>query len=204
MSEVVKCPFCENLVESDTERCLKCGAFFKEPELKGLKFQDFGVFFALQILTFGLFSTLWFFINFRAINNLAVNERDCLKFKWLAAILGLSIIAYAGYILSDVEFSHSVAVVVGLIQYIISVALAYRTLKIIQRYTIVKYGETLELNPYYIAIFSVLYMSHFIDTYTKRVMNSHEYFSFKSPQGVALLVVIAVLAILLGIHLHLS
>ena len=204
MPEQVKCPFCENSVDSDTERCLSCGAYFTEPQLKEIKFKDFGIFFAMQLLTFGLFAILWFFINFRAINNLTVNARDSLKFKWLAVLLGISLLGYIGYILSDIKFSHGVAVIVAVIQHLIGIALSYRVLKIIQRYTRDKYGEILDLNPYYIIIFSVLYMSHFIDTYTKRVMNSHDYFSFKSPQGVALITVLAILAVLAGIYFHLT
>ncbi len=204
MPEQVKCPFCENFVDSDAERCSMCGAFFTEPQLKEIKFKDFGIFLALQLLTFGLFAILWFFINFRAINNLTVNERDSLKFKWLAVLLGISLLAYISYILSDIEFSHHMACVVLLIQHLIGIALSYRTLKIIQRYTLKKYGENLDLNPYYIIIFSVLYMSHFIDTYPKRVMNSHAYFSLKSAQGAALITVLAVLAALAGIYFHLN
>ena len=204
MPEQVKCPFCENSVDSDAEKCSSCGAFFTEPQLKEIKFKDFGIFFALQILTFGLFAILWVFINFRAINNLTVNPRDSLKFKWLAAILGISIIGYIGYILSDIELSHRVACIVIVIQHLIGIALSYRILKIIQRYTLNRYDVMLELNPYYIIIFSVLYMSHFIDTYSKRVMNSHEHFSFKSPQGVALLILLAIIAALAGFYYHLN
>ena len=61
MSEKINCPFCGNLIDADALRCEQCGALFKEPELPGIKFKEFGPFLAIDILTFGFFSTIWVF-----------------------------------------------------------------------------------------------------------------------------------------------
>lgn len=199
MSEIIKCPFCDNQIESDTLKCSKCGALFTEPDLKGIKFKEFRIFLALQILTFGFFGSIWFLINYKAINNLVTKDKDSIKFNWLIILLGLNLLSYILYLNNT---NATFALIPAGIQYLFNIALTYRALRIIQRYTKHVYCASIDFNPYYVVIFSVLYLVHYIDTYTDRVLNNHDYFDFKSPQGMTLIVLLSILAIILNfIHL---
>ena len=75
--------------------------------------------------------------------------------------------------------------------------MTYRTLRIIQKYTQNKYDRELDINPYYVLFFNVLYIVHFIDTYTDRIINTHDYFDFKTPYGFGLIVLLILLAMCL-------
>ena len=97
MSEKVNCPFCDNIINSDDFRCSSCGALFSEPELPNVKFQDFGVFLALTLLTGGLFSIFWFFINAKPLTKLTTNKTDSVKLNiWLILLIVLFILLYMG------------------------------------------------------------------------------------------------------------
>jgi len=192
MSEIVNCPFCGNMVEKDAVRCPSCDAIFTEPKLSNIKFQDFGVFLALEVLTFGFFGTLWFFINGRSINRkLTDNLRDSIKLNWLVGLLLLNLGMYIFY-LSQITPSYILSLFV-VAQLLIFIALTYRVLRIIQKHTKKLYNVTLEINPYYIIIFNVLYLIHFIDTYTQRVMQVHEHFNPKSPQMILLIILLLII-----------
>ena len=190
--EETNCPFCGNIVKVNADKCSSCGALFKEPELTGIKFKEFRTFLAIDILTFGFFASVWFFINYRALNNLVVKERDTLKLKWLVGLLATSLFVYLFYFNSIISFIFMAG------QYAILVSLTHRVLKIIQRYTEKKYNVTLEFNPYYIVFFSVLYLIHYIDTYQDRVKEIHEHFDFKSPQGILLIIILIILAVFIN------
>ena len=194
MSEKVNCPFCGNIVEADAYRCSTCGSLFAEPELN-LRFKEFAPFIALEVLTFGLFGTLWFFLNAKPLTLLATATKDRLKFNWLVILLMLNIAAYVVFI-CKYSMIH-VAFLMVLAQIIINILLTYRVLRIIQKHTKQTYDVTIEYNPFYIAIFNILYLIHFIDTYKARVMQIHEYFNWKSPQIIilaALLLIIQFMA----------
>ena len=155
MSEKVNCPFCGNIVESDAYKCPSCGSLFSEPKLPDVKFQEFRIFLALTFLTGGLFSILWFFINAKPLTKLTTTKKDSVKLNiWLILLIVLFILLYMGV---------SRYLVPSLILLIL-INLTYRTLRIIQKYTKETYGVTPEINPYYIVIFNVLYLIHFIDT----------------------------------------
>ena len=190
--EKTKCPFCDNIVNIDDYWCSNCGALFKEPELPSIKFKEFRTFLAIDILTFGFFASVWFFINYHAINCLAIKEKDTLKLKWLLVLLTISLFIYIFYFNTFLSFLFMVG------QYAILTGLTYRILKMIQRYTEVKYSVTIEYNPYYIIFFSVLYLIHFIDTYSDRVKEIHEHFDFKSPQGIALIITLIIIAMFIN------
>lgn len=192
--EETKCPFCGNNVEVNAEKCPSCGALFKEPDLPNIKFKEFRVFLALDVLTFGFFASLWFFINYRAINFLTKTDKDALKFKWLVVLLLISLLVYVFYFGTNEILSFFF----GILQYGILIGLTYRVLRIIQKYTAQKYDVTLDFNPYYVFFFSVLYLVHFIDTYTDRVDNSHEYFDFRSPQGMTLIILLIIFALIIN------
>ena len=181
MSEKVNCPFCGNIVETDLYRCPKCESLFKEPELPYIKFKEFRIFIALSVLTGGLFCVLWFLINAKAINKLVVNTKDALKLNWLVLILALDLVAFClGYI----RYSAAAITVIVLI------ALTYRTLRIIQKYTLKTYNVLPDINPYYIGIFNVIYLVHFIDTYNDRILEVHEHLNLKLPHIIVILFLI--------------
>lgn len=180
MSDRVNCPFCGNIVDSTAYKCPSCNSLFAEPELKGLRFRDFAPFLALEVLTFGLFGTLWFFINAKPLTKMATAAKDKLKFNWLIILLILNIAAYVVFICKD-SLIHIASLIV-LAQIVINILLTYRVIRIIQKHTKQAYDVTIEYNPFYIAIFNILYLIHFIDTYKARVMQIHEYFNWKSPQ----------------------
>lgn len=182
----VNCPFCDTLIESDIDVCPKCGSWFKEPELVTIKFKDFALFCALQTISFGWFSSLWFLINYGAISKLIINEKDSKKYKTLFCILlGLLTLSV---LLPTFGFISIVLL------YILGMALTYRILRIIQKYTLKKYNANIDFNPYYIAFFSIFYLVHFIDTYEDRVTNNHDYMNFKNPTGFVLFILLAILA----------
>ena len=78
MTEQINCPFCGNLIDRNAIKCKNCDALFKEPELPNIKFKELAPFLVIDILTIGFFSTIWFFINGKAINNLVENNNK----KW--------------------------------------------------------------------------------------------------------------------------
>ena len=192
MAEKVNCPFCGNIVESNAKKCDSCGSLFADPELPGIKFQEFATFIALMVLTFGLFGIFWIIINAKAINNLVTNSKDHIKFN---SLITISIIDIGAYIFSLAKYqtSNLVFPFLTIIQCLIFIAISYRVIKIIQRYTIKMYDVKIEFNPYYIAFFNILYLIHYVDTYSNRVLQVHEYFNAKSPQIIFLIILILII-----------
>ena len=95
------------------------------------------------------------------------------------------------------EINMLLGILFAILIFIFNVALTYRTLRIIQKYTQNKYDRELDINPYYVLFFNVLYIVHFIDTYTDRIINTHDYFDFKTPYGFGLIVLLILLAMFL-------
>lgn len=188
MSYIVKCPFCDFNVDNDVEICPKCKSWFVEPYLPNMKFVEFRSFIALSILSLGFFNLFWFFINKKAIVNLIIKPSDKIKFERLLLALFVSILIY---------FSVLFLPLVLPIIFILNIALTYRVLRIIQKFTKKKYNVCLDINPYYVFFFNLLYLVHFIDTYTDRVINEHEYYNFKTPKGFVLIFLLILMAMFL-------
>ena len=113
MAEEINCPFCGNIIASDALRCKDCGALFKEPELPDIKFTELGPFLAIDILTLGFFSTIWFFINGKAVNRLIQGAKDKLKLQWLFLLLAVNggfyiLFFYQLYLTSICHFSWTI------------------------------------------------------------------------------------------------
>ena len=181
MSEKVNCPFCDNIINADAYRCSSCGALFSEPGLPNVKFQEFSVFLALTLLTGGLFSIFWFIINAKPLTKLTTNKKDSVKLNiWLILLIILFILLYMGV----------TRYLVPSLILLILITLTYRTLRIIQKYTKETYDVIPEINPYYVIIFNVLYLIHFIDTYKDRVLEVHEHINLKSPYMIALIFIL--------------
>lgn len=196
MTEKINCPFCDNQIDANAVKCEFCGALFKEPELPGIKFKELGPFAAIDILTFGFFSTLWFFINGRAINRLVENSKDSLKLNWLVTLLAVN----AGFYMFFFSKNAVLLMVLTLLQCFIYIALTYRLLRIIQKYTHTQYNVEIPFNPHYMVIFNIFYLVHFIDTYCDRVYNRHEYFDWKSPQAIMLIILLLVIVFILRFY----
>ena len=164
MSERINCPFCNNEIDSDIVRCPFCNAIFKEPNMNEIKFQEVGPFVVLDNLTLGLFSIIWFFINGKAINSITENKKDAIKLNWLCLLLVINAIAL---------ISNPVLIFISrIIQCLIYIALAYRVIRIIQKYTLKNYGVCIEYDKLYMVIFNIFYLVFFIDTYKDRVEKS--------------------------------
>ena len=191
MSEKINCPFCGNIIEKDDYKCNSCGSLFEDPELPGLKFKEFATFFALLVLTFGLFGIVWVLINIKSINNLALNKKDSIKFNSLIFISLLDIFAYV-FCLAAYQNANLIPLLTAF-QCLIFMAITYRVIRIIQKYTLSRYDVELEYNPYYIVFFNILYLIHFIDTYSNRVMQIHEHFNPKSPQMVFIIFLLLII-----------
>lgn len=189
MTEQINCPFCGNLIDVNAIKCEYCNALFKEPELPKIKFKELGPFVAIDLLTFGFFSTIWFYLNTRAINRLTEGKKDCIKLNWLVLLLAIN----GGFYLFLLYKQAELLVLSTLLQCFIYIALTYRVLRIIQKYTSRLYNVELEFNPYYMVIFNVLYLVHFIETYQNRVYHTHEYFDWKSPYAIMLIVLLLII-----------
>ena len=202
MSEKINCPFCGNIIDSDAYKCPYCDSLFADPELPNIKFKEFGTFVALLVLTFGLFGLFWILINIKGVNALSTDKKDSIKFNVLIGISVIDVIAYV-FCLASI---HTINLVpyLTILQCLIFMALTYRVLRIIQKYTVKKYDVVLEFNPYYIFIFNILYLIHFIDTYTNRVMQIHERFNPKSPQMILLIIMLLIIQFVMcwntGVH----
>ncbi len=196
MPEEINCPFCGNMVAMDAIVCSNCGALFKEPELPNISFKELGPFLAIDILTLGFFSTIWFFINGKAINKLAFGSKDKLKLLWLVLLLAIN----GGFYLFAFYKEPALLLFFTVLQCLLYIALTYRVLRIIQKYTETIYNVSLDFNPYYIAFFNVFYLVHFIDTYSKRVQGAHEYFDWKSPQAIMLIILLLIIVFILRFY----
>ena len=190
MSEKINCPFCGNIIEPNAYKCPFCESLFKDPELPNLRFKDFGSFVALLVLTFGLFGIIWVLINARNINKLVVNSKDNIKFNSLIAISLIDVIAYL-FCLANYTVPY-IFPILTVFQCLIFMAITYRILRIIQKYTLKYYDVNLEYNVYYIIIFNMFYLIHFIDTYSNRVLQIHEHFNPKSPQMIFLIIILII------------
>ena len=188
MSNIVKCPFCETVIDNDIEVCPNCKSWFVEPNLPNFKFTEFRSFIALSIISLGFLNLFWFFINKKAIETLIIKPKDNIKFNRLLLCLFSAIVLY----FTVVFLPLAVPLIFGL-----NIALTYRTLRIIQKATKAKYNVNLDINPYYVFFFNILYLVHFIDTYPDRVINEHEYYNFRNLKGFALIVILGLMAIFL-------
>ena len=119
---------------------------------------------------------------------MSTNSKDKLKLNWLLIILLTSVCAYM-YLWNKIS-PWIISIVAFIIFYFVYVALSYRVLRIIQKYTQKFYSVDIEINPYYIALFNIFYLIHFIDTYSDRVLQTHEHFDMKWPYLVMLIIIL--------------
>ena len=196
MCEKINCPFCGNLIDVNVIKCDNCGALFQEPNLPDIKFQEMGPFIAIDILTLGFFSTIWFFINGKAINKLVDGKKDCLKLNWLFLLLAVN----GGFYLFVFYTNPTLLIIFSILQCLIYIALTYRVLRIIQKFTKRIYNSEISFNPYYMVIFNIFYLIHFIETYQKRVSNTHAYFDWKSPQAIFLIILLVIIICVLRFY----
>lgn len=198
MTEQINCPFCGNLIDRNAIKCKNCDALFKEPELPNIKFKELAPFLVIDILTIGFFSTIWFFINGKAINSLVENnnKKDMIKLNWLFLLLTVNGGFYLFFFFKHAAF----LILFSILQCIIYVALTYRVLRIIQKYTSLLYNVDIAFNPCYLVFFNTIYLIHFIETYQNRVFHTHEYFDWKSPQAIFLIILLVLIIFFLRFY----
>ena len=196
MSNTINCPFCNNEISEHATICEYCGAIFTEPNLKNIKFKELIPFSVIDCITFGFFSTIWFFLNGKSLNNLSTSTKDNIKLNWLITLLALNGATYLFFIFEKPAFT----LLFSVIQIFIYIALTYRALKIIQKYTIQTYKKRLETNLFYTFVFNIFYLVHFIDTYAARVEDRHAMFNWKSFQGVMIIILLLVLLFILRFY----
>ncbi len=158
MSVKVKCPYCGNEIYNDTEQCEYCKEFFAEPCIKNIKLTSLGQFIVFSCLTFGFYALLWIGVNYQPIIKIA-NSRDRKKLKMLI-ILGLPI-CIASYF---VNYFVAAALVK-----ILFLAISYRILRIIEKYTYIKYDSAIIHNELGWFFFDILYVVYYLGTYSERV-----------------------------------
>ena len=189
--EKINCPFCANVIDADAIKCEKCGSLFVEPELPNIKFKDFSIFVILYICLRGWFGLIWLIINSKAINKLVDNMKDKLKYNWLILLLLADIIIYMYYLAGKLSFGIANIISLSLL-YVIYVGLSYRILRMIQKYSQIKYGITPEINLNYIIFFNIFYLVHFIDTYSNRIWEIHEHFQMKLIHWIMFILIFSV------------
>ena len=198
MTEQINCPLSGTFIERNAIKCKNCDALFKEPELPNIKFKELAPFLVIDILTIGFFSTIWFFINGKAINSLVENDnkKDMIKLNWLFLLLTVNGGFYLFFFFKHAAF----LILFSILQCIIYVALTYRVLRIIQKYTSLLYNVDIAFNPCYLVFFNIIYLIHFIETYQNRVFHTHEYFDWKSPQAIFLIILLVLIIFFLRFY----
>ena len=159
MSEKVKCPYCGNEIYNDVEQCEYCKEFFKEPEIKGIKLISLGQFIVLSCLTFGLYSFIWLGLNYKPIINIS-NSRDRKKLQRLI-LIGISVCLLSGL------FCNYVITII--LAKILLLSISYRVLRIIEKYSLIKYDSAIVHNEIGWFFFDLLYVVYFLGTYSERV-----------------------------------
>ena len=159
MSEKVKCPYCGNEIYNDVEQCEYCKEFFKEPEIKGIKLISLGQFIVLSCLTFGLYSFIWLGLNYKPIINIS-NSRDRKKLQRLI-LIGISVCLLSGL------FCNYVITII--LAKILLLSISYRVLRIIEKYSLIKYDSAIVHNEIGWFFFDLLYVVYFLGTYPERV-----------------------------------
>ena len=157
----VACPYCNEQISNDIERCPKCGAYFTEPNLSEFKFVSIPLFIAGEVIlsAFGLpflYSLFWVLVNYKNIRNLA-KPKDIKKFNTWA-------FTFCIFVLLTVFFKFFVFAVI-----VVEILLAYRILRIIEKYTLNKYDSPVTHHEVGMLFFRTLYIVYYLDTYSVRV-----------------------------------
>ena len=129
-------------------------------------------------------------------NHLTEGKKDGIKLNWLVLLLAIN----GGFYLFFFYKHAAYLMLLSVLQCLIYIALSYRVLRIIQKYTSKMYNSDIDYNPYYMVIFNVLYLVHFIETYQNRVYHTHEYFDWKSPQAIFLLILLIIIVCILRFY----
>lgn len=182
----VKCPYCGSQIDSQNEKCSNCGEFFVEPNLSEFKLVSIPLYIAGEsvLSAFGLplfYSMIWIMLNYKNICNLAI-QKDLRKFNilflWftifvlLIAVLKFSFIF--GYVVNiqsatNLIFGFTFLKFFVLIAVILDIFLAYRILRIIEKFTLRKYGSPVTHHEVGMIVFRTLYVIYYLDTYLIRV-----------------------------------
>ncbi len=183
MSNKVKCPYCGVEIENNIAKCPNCGEYFVERTLP-VKIDSLGQFIVFSVITCGVYPLVWLFFNLPKFDLMAVTGKDRLKLIipiFLVTILFVPITTaiifltyYLGHnmqsfmVLSYVISGYVLVPIIcaGIILYYI---IAYRMLRIIEKYTYKEYGVYLHHNDVCWVLFGFLYVLYYIYTYNRRV-----------------------------------
>ena len=158
---LVECPYCGQQISNNDEKCPNCGEFFVEPNLSEYRLVSIPLFLAFEsvLSAFGFpffYSLIWILFNHNNICKMAI-EKDLRKFKilfvWFCIFVLLTII-FKGFVLVDV---------------ILEIFLAYRILRIIEKFTLKKYNSPVTHHEVGMLFFRTLYVIYYLDTYSIRV-----------------------------------
>ncbi len=187
----VSCPYCGCKITNDVERCPQCHEYFTERSLP-IKVDSLGWFLVLNIITLGLYQTIWILKNLSKINDMALSKKDKLKLDIPVCILILSVlyltVQFVSYIVYLFGFVSKLQVLVFLFFWLLSspvfllsvlllFVISYRILRIIEKYTYHKYGIKIYHSEWgfyassLVLVTPLFYLIYFIYTYKVRVYN---------------------------------
>ena len=154
---MVKCPYCEAMINNNDERCHSCGEWFVEPYLDNFCFISMPLFIILSIsLVLGnlwiyyICVVVWLMFNYKNFIAIAI-PKDVKKLNLLAFLMILTLI-----------FIPKLAIIV-------EIFLSYRLLRIIEKFSYKKYDSPITHHELGMIVFRLLYVVYFIDTFTDRV-----------------------------------
>ena len=188
-SEKVACPYCGELISNDIEQCPKCNEYFIEPNLSEFKLVSVPLYIACEsvLSAFGfpfLYSIIWVLFNYKNICNIAL-PKDLKKFNSL-------IVVYCILVLLTIIFKSFV-----LIDVVIEILLAYRILRIIEKFTLRKYNSPVTHHEIGMILFRILYIIYYIDTYLIRVKDPDLRYCLDIDKWFKYLIIWAVILVLL-------
>ena len=163
--ENVNCPYCGTLICNEVEQCPNCKSWFKEPELVGFHLRSVYMYFCCDVIlcAFGfcfVYPLVWNILNFKQIKSLAT-QKDFGKYKGL--FIAFTCLTLLAFLLKVFIIPTA----------IIGICLAYRILRIIEKYSNKKYNSPITHHELGMIAFSILYVVYFIDTYAQRIYDPY-------------------------------
>ena len=189
--ENVNCPYCGTLICNEVEQCPNCKSWFKEPELVGFHLRSIYMYLCCDIFlnAFGfcfVYPLIWNVLNFKQIKHLA-SQKDFGKYKGFLFAFG---------ILTLLTFLLKLFIIPAVI---VEICLAYRILRIIEKYSNEKYHSPITHHELGMIVFSMLYVVYFMDTYSQRIHDPNARYHFNFHRWLNYILVGIILGIILYI-----
>ena len=185
----VNCPYCGALINNNVEFCPNCKEWFCVPELSGFKYISISGFLIFAVLCEAfklplIYSLVWIALNFNYFVKLAI-PKDLKKFKILFILFVVSVF---GLFLT--KFFAIVAIVFEML-------ICHRMLRIIEKYTLKKYGSPISHHEIGMLLFRTLYVIYYIDTYAQRVKDPSMRYCLNIDKWIKYIAIISVIVIIL-------